>query len=61
MSGTINKSTAVPPVFVLLLRRTLSAPRKTSFDDNGITVPDWGRSKLVFHRFLSEALPPHPV
>jgi hypothetical protein len=30
----------------------------TSFDDNGITGPDWGHSELVFHKRFIRLLPP---
>ena len=32
--------------------------RPLSYDDNGITGPDWGLSEMVFGSFRTGALPP---
>ena len=39
--------TAVPPILFF---------QTTSFDDNGITGPDWGRSELVFDHVPAKTL-----
>ena len=41
--------TAVPPILFF---------QTTSFDDNGITGPDWGRSELVFDHVPVKTLAP---
>lgn len=41
--------TAVPPILFF---------QTTSFDDNGITGPDWGRSELVFDHVPAKTLAP---
>ena len=47
--GRCISFTAVPPILFF---------QTTSFDDNGITGPDWGRSELVFDHVPVKTLAP---
>ena len=53
---------AVPPFLLIAYAKSrfVEAVEKTdtaSYDDNGITGPDWGHSEVVFKCFCSKMLP----